>query len=327
MKLQTQIPLEPIGGPIDYTSKVLLLGSCFVENMGAKLEYYQFQTKLNPFGILFHPLAIENLVGRAVKEKAYQAEEVFEQNGRWLCFDAHSDLAANSKDSFLENLNSTLQETQKWLRSASHIIITLGTAWVYRNHSTQKIVVNCHKVPQKEFGKELLTIEEIESSLERTLECISEVNKKATVVFTVSPIRHLKDGFVENQRSKAHLIAAVHGLFSSRDVTLSQSKGKLRGHYFPSYEIMMDELRDYRFYGKDLIHPNELAVDYIWERFKSVWISEEIYPEMEEVEGIQKGLEHRPFNPESEAHQKFRTSLEAKITYLKERYPFMHFER
>ncbi|WP_431129087.1 GSCFA domain-containing protein [Flagellimonas flava] len=327
MKLQTNIPLEKEGNPINYQSKLLLLGSCFVKNMGNKLKFYQFKTILNPFGILFHPLAIENLVSRAVKEKPYQAEEVFEQNGRWLCFDAHSDLAANSKDSLLENLNSTLQETQKRLHSASHIMITLGTAWVYRNHSTQKIVANCHKVPQKEFGKELLTIKEIESSLERTLECISEVNKKATVVFTVSPVRHLKDGFVENQRSKAHLIAAVNGFLSPQDVTLSQSKGRSRVHYFPSYEIMMDELRDYRFYGKDLIHPNELAVDYIWERLKSVWISEEIYPVMEEVEGIQKGLEHRPLNPESEAHQKFRTSLEAKITYLKERYPLMHFER
>mgnify|MGYP000329902026 CR=1 FL=1 len=320
MILQTKIPLEKAGSAIDYQSKFFLLGSCFAENMGAKLDYFQFQAKLNPFGILFHPLAIENLVSRAVQEKPYRPEEVFEQNGRWLCFEAHSDLAANSRDSLLENLNSTLQETQKWLRSASHMMITLGTAWVYRNHSTQKIVANCHKVPQKEFGKELLTIDEIESSLERTLEYISEVNKEATVVFTVSPVRHLKDGFVENQWSKAHLISAVHGVLKTSNFPLSTS-------YFPSYEIMMDELRDYRFYGKDLIHPNELAVDYIWERFKSVWISEEIYTVMEEVEGIQKGLQHRPFNPESEAHQKFRTSLEAKITYLKERYPFMHFER
>lgn len=319
MKLQTQILLEPVGNPIDYTSKVLLLGSCFVENMGTKLEYYQFQTKLNPFGILFHPLAIENLVSLAVLAKSYQSEEVFEQNGRWLCFDAHSDLATTDPDTVLHNLNSALKETKLWLETASHIVITLGTAWVYRNNSTQKIVANCHKVPQKEFGKELLTIEEIESSLERILECISEVNKKATVVFTVSPVRHLKDGFVENQRSKAHLIAAVQDLLSRQ----AQS----RGHYFPSYEIMMDELRDYRFYGKDLVHPNELAIDYIWERFKSVWISEEIYALMEEVEGIWKELEHRPFNPESEAHQKFKTSLAEKITYLKERYPFMNFER
>ncbi|MCL6267803.1 GSCFA domain-containing protein [Flagellimonas myxillae] len=319
MKLQTQIPLDPASNPIDYNSKILLLGSCFAENMGTKLEYYQFQTKLNPFGILFHPLAIENLVSRAVLAKSYQSEEVFEQNGRWLCFDAHSDLGANSQDSLLENLNSALMETRKWLETASHIIITLGTAWVYRNKATNQLVANCHKVPQKAFEKDLLTVREIESCLIRMLDLISTVNKNATVVFTISPVRHLKDGFVENQQSKAHLITAVQEVLSSRE--------ELKGQYFPSYEIMMDELRDYRFYGKDLVHPNELAIVYIWERFKSVWISEEIYAVMEEVEGIWKGLEHRPFNSESEAHQKFKTSLAAKITYLKERHPFMNFER
>ena len=144
------------------------------------------------------------------------------------------------------------------------------------------------------------------------------MNPEAQLIFTISPVRHLKDGFVENQQSKAHLIAAVHNLMSPR----AQSRGL---HYFPAYEIMMDELRDYRFYGKDLVHPNELAVDYIWEKFASVWIDTDCQPVMEEVDSIQKGLLHRPFNPDSEAHQKFKTSLRSKITYLQERYPFMKF--
>lgn len=317
MKLQTEIPLVKTDNPIDYQSKLLLLGSCFVENIGDKLEYYNFQQLQNPFGILFHPLAIENLVERSIENRNYQESEVFEQDGRWHCFDAHSDNSATSKTILLQNLNEGLKETKQQLEKTAHIIITLGTAWAYRHNNIKKVVANCHKVPQKEFSKELLSIEVIKNSLARLIELVHSVNESAQVIFTISPVRHLKDGFVENQQSKSHLITALHGVLSSR----AQS----REIYFPSYEIMMDELRDYRFYGKDMVHPNELAIDYIWEKFKSVWISSQSYTVMEEVEAIQKGLQHRAFNPDSEEHQEFKKSLQTKITYLKERYPFMKF--
>ncbi|MEX0313136.1 MAG: GSCFA domain-containing protein [Allomuricauda sp.] len=318
MKLQTNVPLANSEKPIEYQSKLVLLGSCFVENIGAKFEYYKFQTTQNPFGILFHPLAIENLVDRAVENKKYQKEEVFEQGGIWHCFDAHSDVSAESEQELLHNLNHGLGRTKEVLKSATHIFITLGTAWIYRNKTTQNIVANCHKVPQKEFDKELLSVDAIQSSLERCVELINSINEEAHILFTISPIRHLKDGFVENQRSKAHLISAVHASLSPR----AQSRGLF---YFPSYEIMMDELRDYRFYGKDMVHPNELAVDYIWEKFKSTWISPESHPIMDEVDQLQKDLLHRPFNPNSEAHQKFKTSLEAKIESFQVKYPFIKF--
>ncbi|SHG44701.1 GSCFA domain-containing protein [Flagellimonas flava] len=318
MKLQTQIPLKKSKTPLTYQSKVVLLGSCFAENIASKLNYYQFQHKQNPFGILFQPLAIENLISRAVKEQEYTHKESFEQDGLWLCFDAHSEIHGGNGEALLQNLNSGLTETKKWLTEASHILITLGTAWGYRNKSTQKMVANCHKVPQKEFQKELLSVDQIETSLKNSVGLIQSINPQAEIIFTVSPVRHLKDGFVENQRSKAHLLAALHGF-------MSHSNFKLRLSYFESYEIMMDELRDYRFYGKDLVHPNELAVDYIWEKFKSVWIAETSYPEMDKVDAVQKGLQHRPFHPESESHQKFEASLRSKIAYLKERYPFMNF--
>lgn len=317
MKLQTQIPLERAKNPLTYQSKVVLLGSCFAENIASKLDYYQFKHKQNPFGILFQPLAIENLITRAVADQIYQPYEIFEQDGRWLCFDAHSEVWGETQEALLEQLNLRLSTTKSAIAEATHILVTLGTAWGYRNKSTQNMVANCHKVPQKEFWKELLAIDDIQNSLERSIEQIQALNPSAEIIFTVSPVRHLKDGFVENQRSKAHLISAVHSLLSPR----AQS----RGHYFESYEIMMDELRDYRFYGKDLVHPNELAVDYIWEKFKSVWIAEASYPEMDKVDAVQKGLQHRPFHPESESHQKFKASLRSKIAYLKERYPFMNF--
>ncbi len=319
MKLQTIVPLQKAEQPIDYSSKMLLLGSCFVENMGERLDYYKFRSLQNPFGILFHPLALENLLERALAGKTYQEDEVFEQNGIWHCFDAHSDLNALSREDLLNHINQRLQETKAGLEDATHVIITLGTAWVYENIASRKVVANCHKVPQKEFEKRLLSTEEIQSSLYRLVNWVQQVNPKANLIFTVSPVRHLKDGFVENQQSKSHLITALHSVLSSRVRSRDVS-------YFPAYEIMMDELRDYRFYGKDLVHPNELAVEYIWEKFKSTWISPDCYLVMDEVDGVQKGLLHRPFNPDSEAHKKFKTLLRTKITYLQERYPFMKFE-
>ena len=319
MILQTKIPLNPCDNPIDYQSRLVLLGSCFVENIGKKLDYFKFQQCQNPFGILFHPLAIQNLVQRAVQDIPYHPDEIFEQDGIWRCFDAHSDLRAGDSEELLQLLNQRLMETKSWLAVSSHIIITLGTAWVYEYLNSNRIVANCHKVPQKQFSKKLLGVSEIESSLHRLIELIQKVNSNAQIIFTISPVRHLKDGFIENQQSKAHLITAVHSLLSSRGLSRDLN-------YFPSYEIMMDELRDYRFYGKDMVHPNELAVDYIWEKFKSVWVDENEYPIMDKVDAVQKGLMHRPFNPDSEAHQKFKTSLRTKITYLQERYPFMKFE-
>ncbi|MHA7864156.1 GSCFA domain-containing protein [Flagellimonas marinaquae] len=319
MELQTQIPFHPSDNPIDYQSKVVLFGSCFVENIGAKLAYFKFQQQQNPFGILFQPLAIANLMQRAIARKKYQQDEVFEQDGVWRCFDAHSELHSASSEELLHLLNQRLEDTRTSLETYSHIIITLGTAWVYKHQASGKVVVNCHKVPQKQFTKKLLSVAEIEASLQHIIALVQEVNPKAQLIFTISPVRHLKDGFVENQRSKAHLITALHTILSSR--------AQLRViAYFPAYEIMMDELRDYRFYGTDMVHPNPLAVYYIWEKFKLVWISESAYSVMDEVESVQKGLLHRPFNPDSQAHQKFKTSLRTKITYLQERYPFVKFD-
>ncbi len=318
MNLQTQIPLVKAENPIDYTSQLLLLGSCFSENMGKKLDYFKFRSMLNPFGILFHPLAIENLIERAIQQRRYTEEAAFFENERWHCFDAHSDLSDTSKEIVLEKLNQGLQQTFDQLGKATHIIITLGTAWVYRHQKTNQVVANCHKVPQKEFSKQLLSTADIAKSLESIIQRIQSINKNVQYVFTVSPIRHLKDGFIENQRSKSQLITAIHQ-------TINTSDFGPRISYFPSYEIMMDELRDYRFYAEDMIHPNQLAIDYIWERFKEVWISNGTHETMNQVDEIQKGLAHRPFHPDSEQHQKFLKTLREKIAYLQREYVFMKF--
>ncbi len=319
MKLQTKIPFSQAAHPIDYQSRLLLLGSCFVENIGNKLAHYKFRSLQNPFGVLFHPVAIENLIERAVAENVFKDPEVFHLGERWHSFAVHSDLSDREKKHLLQKLNEALVKTKEQLRNATHIIITAGTAWTYRHLESNTVVANCHKVAQSEFSKELLSVKIISESLERSLKAIRSVNEKAFVIFTVSPVRHLKDGFVENQLSKAHLHAALHSVLQ----TGSPHRGE---GYFPAYELMMDELRDYRFYEADMIHPNSLAIDYIWEKFKEVWIAGKAAPVMDAVEVVQKGLRHRPFNWNSEQHQKFVKSLQEKITYLQNAYPFMEFE-
>ena len=318
MKLQTQVPLQNADDQFDYQSQMLLLGSCFVENIGKKLDYYKFRLLQNPIGILFHPKAIENLLSKSIQAFCYTEENIFYHNERWHCFDAHSDLSDVSKEELLRKLNDGLKDTRQQIPISTHIVITLGTAWGYRKLESNAIVANCHKVPQKEFAKDLLSVENVTESLETMVDLIQSVNPTAQIIFTVSPVRHLKDGFVENQQSKAHLISAIGKVQSSQ----SQAR---EIHYFPSYEIMMDELRDYRFYKSDMVHPSELAVDYIWEKFKGVWISKEAFTAMEKVEEIQRGMLHRPFNPKSEEHQKFLNSLNAKTQALQMEFPFMEF--
>ncbi|SNR14379.1 GSCFA domain-containing protein [Tenacibaculum jejuense] len=316
MNLQTQIPLKKQPhNLIDYNSKLLLLGSCFSENIGNKLHYFKFQVNQNPFGILFHPKAIETLITNAVNEKNYAETDIFKLNERWHCFDVHSSLSEIKKEGLLQNINTATQFTLTKLLSASHIIITLGTAWVYRFISSDHIVANCHKVPQKQFLKELLSVEEIAASLENTYTLIKSINPKANIIFTVSPVRHLKDGFIENQRSKSHLFAGIHEVVVPRKQV----------YYFPSYEILMDELRDYRFYNSDMIHPNETAVSYIWEKFSETWFSENTLQTLKKVEEIQKGLAHKPFNSNSEAHLKFLEKLKFKQEQLQKEFSFMKF--
>lgn len=314
MKLQTQVPISKVNDQIDYQSRLFLLGSCFSENIGKKFDYFKFRSLENPFGILFHPKAIETLISRAINQEAYSEKEVFFHNERWHCFDAHSDLSNVSKNGLIEDLNNSLKATKEQINKSTHIIITLGTAWVYRKVEGNKIVSNCHKIAQPKFNKELLSTEQVISCLKSIEEKIHSLNKNLKLIYTISPVRHLKDGFVENQRSKAHLIAALHQIVNGGDIS-----------YFPSYEIMMDELRDYRFYESDMVHPNQLAIDYIWEKFMEGVISENAFATMKKVDEVQKGLMHRPFNPDSEQHRSFAKSLETKITSLKREHPFMRF--
>lgn len=312
MEFRTQVPIRPEEPKINYDSQIFLVGSCFVENIGRKLEYFKFRSLINPFGILFHPAAIRNFLEKVGQKKEYTEADIFYHNELWHSFDAHSDLNATQKGEILARLNLAVEESHNFLKKTSHVILTPGTAWGYRAVDSDKIVANCHKLPQKNFKKEL---NEVEEDLQACVELIKDLNPSAEIIFTVSPVRHLKDGFVENQQSKARLISAVHKVISE-----DENSG-----YFPAFEIMMDELRDYRFYAEDMLHPSSVAIDYIWQKFKDCWICSEAEGTMKEIDAIQKGLSHEPFYEKSEAHQKFLRNLEKRIKDLRDSHPNIQF--
>jgi hypothetical protein len=318
MQFRTQIPITKSNNPIDYNSKIVSVGSCFAENMAEKFDYFKFQNEINPFGIIFNPVSIEKLFERVCKEEWFMEKDVFFHNERWHSFDVHSDLSNSDRQELLETLNKAISETNKEIREASHLIITLGTSWVYRNLDTTEIAANCHKVPQKQFSKELLPVDAIQKSINNTIALVKVLNPNINFIFTVSPVRHIKDGFVENQLSKSHLFTALH-------IILGTQHSELKTEYFPSYEIMMDELRDYRFYADDMLHPNSMAIDYIWKLFSENYISPDSTVTMQEVDEIQKSLRHRSFNPDSDQHQKFLEKLQQKINLLGATLPHIKF--
>ena len=293
----------------------MLLGSCFAENMGEKFEYFKFRNVVNPFGIIFNAVSIEKLIHRVVNKIVFTEKDIFFHNDLWHCFEVHSQLSNPNKEEFLSNLNAILELMSQQITSLTHCIITLGTSWVYRNNNSNEIVANCHKVPQKEFTKELVSIEENVKCIQNIISLVHSLNPDCNFIFTVSPVRHIKDGFVENNVSKAHLISAIH--------TINHQPSTI--NYFPSYEIMMDELRDYRFYAEDMLHPSQTAIDYIWIKFFENYINQKEFVTMNQVCEIQRALKHRPFNPNSESHQKFLKNLNQKIFELKKNLPNIDF--
>lgn len=305
MKFRTEIDLSKQEPALNYDSKTFLMGSCFAENIGNKLNYFKFQYLLNPFGILFHPVAIETAFKDILTQRIYTENDLYFHNELWQSFNHHSAFSSTSKTTVLENINESNKNAFLFLKNVSHVVISLGTAWVYEFIEQQQLVANCHKISQKKFKKRLLSLDEIKSSLHSITTKITAFNPKVTILFTVSPVRHLSNGIVENNQSKALLLTAVHQIINQKN-----------SFYFPSFEIMMDDLRDYRFYKSDMIHPNDLAVDYIWNHFKKSWIDENSYSLMDEVEDVQKALKHRPFNEDSPKHQTFLKNLQQKIEHL-----------
>jgi len=309
-------PVQKQTNTINYQSKLLLVGSCFVENIGDKLDYFKFQHCTNPFGIIFHPKAILKLIERCVQLKFYTENDLVFHNEQWHCFEVHSTLSTPNKNELIEKLNLTLKNTHEYLKNTDCVILTFGTAWGYVFKQKDLWVANCHKIPQREFDKKLSSMEDLSSTYAQIFDLLLSLNPKLTIITTVSPVRHIKDGIVENNQSKAHLLASLH----------STLKNYSKAYYYPAYELVVDCLRDYRFYKSDLVHPNQQAVDFVWEHFLQTWLHDShTLNTIKKVEEIQKGLAHKAFNPNSDGHQKFLASLHKKMENLTKDFPFINF--
>lgn len=298
---------------IGYHTPIICIGSCFTENIGQLLIENKFPTSLNPFGIIYNPVSIKQSLDRIISGAQYTAKDIFFHQDLWHSFDHHGVFSHPNQQASLELINNKLETVAKFLKKANRLILTLGTANVFVNKTTGKIVANCHKLPNTAFEKKRLSISEIVFSLQPTLEKLKTINPDCEVIFTVSPVRHLKDGIIENQRSKATLLLAIEEIMSQLDYV----------HYFPAYEIVLDDLRDYRFFERDMAHPNELAIQYIWDFFQQTYFSKETYSIFSKVKKMVQASKHRPFHKNTYTHQQFVKRQLENIATLEKQHPFL----
>lgn len=307
MKFRTELKLEKLKTDLTHSSSSVALGSCFVENIGQKLIDLKFDFKINPFGIIFNPYSIAKILNRSIDNpiKLEPECDVLAQNDIYKSFDYHSKFYADSYDDFIQNMNKNFSAINFDLKNGDFLFLTFGTAWVYRLIASNQVVANCHKVPQSEFVKELLDLNELIEIYSKLVNRIVEKNPKLKIVLTVSPVRHIKDGIVENNQSKSVLLLLCKAI--SDDF-------KQNVLYFPSYEIQMDDLRDYRFYNQDLIHPNQMAIDYIFEKFSNGFFNELTKSKNKKIAKLIQLENHRFLN----ATEEQITQHQAKIEALKE---------
>lgn len=315
MDFRTPVEWHGESEEIKYSDHVLLMGSCFAENVGGLLLENKFSCDVNPFGILYNPLSIAKALRQMLDGKVYTMDDLFDSGGQWHSWMHHSSFSSTDAGECLNRINSRLEKAASALPRTSWLIMTWGTAFGYEKDS--EVVGNCHKQPDRLFTRRLLDVDTICGEWNDTLREAKQRFPGLKVMLSVSPIRHLKDGLHGNQISKSVLLLAIDRLCRELDFC----------HYFPSYEIVMDELRDYRFYAEDMLHPSPLAVKYIWECFCSTYMSKDTQRVMKEWADIQKGLAHRPFNPDSDAYRRFLSQIVLKIEELKEKFPYFEVQK
>ena len=311
--------LDPTKFPFDISHEhsILCLGSCFAEHIGQRLINRKFETLINPFGILFNPVSMQISLQMLMQAYSFSERDIFTQQGRWNSFYHHSRFSQLSASALLEHLEREAEVARHFIDKTDRLIITLGTAWVYVHKERGEVVANCHKLPAEQFYRKMLSVPEIISALGPVIRQFQARRESLQVILTVSPVRHIKDGLLENQRSKAALLLAASQLAEDLNYV----------HYFPAYELMMDDLRDYRFYQADMIHPTEQAIDYIWQAFLTSTISPETQDLFRIIEKVQAAVHHRPFQPASQAHQKFLRAQINQIDQLNETYPQLSFQK
>lgn len=310
MQLSTPIDITP-HRLIDYSRPFLLLGSCFSEHIGSRLLEGRFPGCVNPFGVLYNPQSILQALQRLLDNHPFTADELIHAGGLWHSFMHHGSFSSADADTTLQHINSAYSQSALRIADNKTYLITFGSSWVYERNG--EVVANCHKMPQREFTQRRLTVDEIVNSWTSLIHQIQQRVPDAEFLFTVSPIRYREHGPLAAGTNKAILLLAVE--------QLTQQPGV---HYFPSYEIMMDELRDYRFYAADMIHPSDVAVEYIWERFKATQLTREAQTLLPRIERLTKQLAHRPLHPDSDESHRFQQKLQEEIALLKQQYPHLN---
>lgn len=306
MKFRTEIHIPQSKFLISHHDKIMMIGSCFAENVSQRMLESGFNVHVNPFGILYNPVSIANALSDILYKNEYTVHDLFESNGLYQSFSHHGKFSGVNKEEVLLGMNKELLSSKESLRQAQYLIITFGTARVYRLNNG-RVVANCHKLPDYYFSHDLLSLNEIVQQWHQTIQQVRNYNPQIKILFTVSPIRHWKDGAMENQISKSTLFLSIHEM----------RKWLENIYYFPAYELMMDDLRDYRFYAEDMLHPNTQAVEYIWEKFGQTYFSDATRLLIKEWASLQRSINHRPFNPDSEEYKAFyKKAVEKREAFL-----------
>lgn len=316
MKFRTYVEIPEAGFKISHNSRCVFTGSCFAENIGNKVKELKIPTLVNPTGIHYNPSSIAESVKMAISSKQISEENLFEANGLFNHYNFHSDFSDTDKTATVKKMNKSLELLRQSLINADYFFVTFGTSFIYTLADSIKIVTNCHKLPEKNFIRIFLGLEETVAIWKSLLNELKTINPNLKIVFTVSPVRHFRDGATQNQQSKSALLLAIKELVETN----------MNIYYFPAYEIMNDELRDYRFYAADMVHPSETASEYILERFAECYFTESTKEINKKILKIINASKHRAFNPETPDFKKFRISILNQILELNSQFPYLDFE-
>lgn len=323
MKFRFELNVKKMQLPLQHLHQLFLIGSCFTENIGEKLRNTKFSILENPHGILFNPVSVAEALNDYIENRNYTEADLFYYNEAWHSWKHHSRFSGLTQQDVLQKINASITQAHHFLKQADYVFITLGSAWTYQltelanNAVPGSVAANNHKAPAAWFQRKLLSAVAVSEVLQTVLEKLSRFNPNLKIIFTISPVRHLREGAVENNRSKAALIQAVHEVVESTS----------NSYYFPAYELVIDDLRDYRFYAEDLVHPNYQATQYVWEKFVGACTTAETQKLMEEIGQIRLAYTHKPFNPTSAQHQKFLKTFLEKTEDLQKQYPYLDFTK
>ncbi len=314
---RTEVEVEPSKCKINHKTPVMFLGSCFADNIGVMLTEKKFPVYVNPFGVIYNPMSVKQSLDILLCKKEFQKDDLYHFNNQWISFFHYSEFSSPDLKKALKKINSGIDKGTDFLKSTKFLFITFGTAWVYEWKETGRVVSNCHKIPAGKFNRRMLKPEEILEVWGEIIEKLIAQLPGLKIIFTVSPVRHWKDSAGGNMVSKSVLLYAIHLLRDKFPDT----------DYFPSYEIMMDDLRDYRFYSEDMIHLNSTAVNYIWQKFDQRFINDETRKVLKKVDEINRAVAHRPFRPGSENHLAFVEKTLQKIRQVESAFPEMDFSK